>query len=83
MTRPHYPSELADKAMIRFPDGMKPILAARAKTNVRSINGEIISILTEALGFQGATAAGLGPRKANPAAVSDASALPGAASTNG
>jgi hypothetical protein len=82
MPRSDYPSDLADKTLLRFPAGMKPILMERAKANVRSLNGEIISILARALGLQGPAAAGPSPEKANPAAASDATALAGGASTH-
>lgn len=38
-----------DKFMLRFPDGMRDVIAERAKRNGRSMNSEIISILENAL----------------------------------
>lgn len=38
-----------DKFMLRFPDGMRDAIADRAKRNARSMNSEIIKILSEAL----------------------------------
>lgn len=38
-----------DKFMLRFPDGMRDSIAERAKSNGRSMNSEIISILEDAL----------------------------------
>ncbi|MGY0378498.1 Arc family DNA-binding protein [Providencia sp. PROV170] len=40
-----YPSQLQDKFNLRLPDGMKDIIAERAKANGRSINSEIIQML--------------------------------------
>ncbi len=39
----------ADKIIIRVPDGMRPALKARAATNNRSTNMEIVTILENAL----------------------------------
>lgn len=39
---PAFPSERADKFMVRFPDGMRSEIAAAAKANGRSANAEII-----------------------------------------
>nr|WP_311749658.1 Arc family DNA-binding protein [Proteus terrae] len=44
-----YPSQLQDKFNLRLPNGMKDIIAERAKANGRSINSEIIQILEDAL----------------------------------
>ncbi|MBL5911222.1 Arc family DNA-binding protein [Enterobacter asburiae] len=38
-----------DKFMLRFPDGMRDAIAARAKSNGRSMNSEIVQILQDAL----------------------------------
>lgn len=38
-----------DKFMLRFPDGMRDAIAARAKANGRSMNSEIVQILEDAL----------------------------------
>ncbi|HGN2048526.1 TPA: Arc family DNA-binding protein [Proteus mirabilis] len=40
-----YPSQLQDKFNLRLPDGMKDIIAERAKANGRSMNSEIIQML--------------------------------------
>ncbi|MBQ0339703.1 Arc family DNA-binding protein [Providencia rettgeri] len=40
-----YPSQLQDKFNLRLPEGMKDIIAERAKANGRSINSEIIQML--------------------------------------
>ncbi|MCY0803454.1 Arc family DNA-binding protein [Providencia rettgeri] len=44
-----YPSQLQDKFNLRLPDGMKDIIAERAKANGRSMNSEIIQILQDAI----------------------------------
>ncbi|MDR9615307.1 Arc family DNA-binding protein [Providencia rettgeri] len=44
-----YPSQLQDKFNLRLPDGMKDIIAERAKANGRSMNSEIVQILEDAL----------------------------------
>ncbi|MBG5972401.1 Arc family DNA-binding protein [Proteus vulgaris] len=44
-----YPSQLQDKFNLRLPDGMKDIIAERAKANGRSINSEIIQMLQDVL----------------------------------
>lgn len=36
------PSNTADKAMIRFPDGMRDFIKSEAAKNKRSMNAEII-----------------------------------------
>jgi Arc-like DNA binding domain len=37
-----YPSELADKFILRLPDGMRDRIAAASKLNKRSMNAEIV-----------------------------------------
>ncbi|ENZ1677153.1 TPA: Arc family DNA-binding protein [Proteus mirabilis] len=44
-----YPSQLQDKFNLRLPDGMKDIIAERAKANGRSMNSEIIQMLQDVL----------------------------------
>lgn len=48
-TKPPAPSDLADKFMLRMPDGMRDDIAAAAKANNRSMNAEIIARLTASL----------------------------------
>ncbi len=43
--RTAYPSETADKYVVRFPDGMRDMIAAAAKRNQRTMNAEIVSRL--------------------------------------
>ena len=43
------PSRLADKFMVRFPEGMRDRLAAAARANRRSMNAELIIHLEAAL----------------------------------
>ncbi|EJA5821332.1 Arc family DNA-binding protein [Salmonella enterica] len=38
-----------DKFMLRFPDGMRDIIAERAKNNGRSMNSEIVQILQDVI----------------------------------
>lgn len=45
MARPVYPSDSADKTLVRFPDGMRDLLREEAKKNNRSLNAEIIERL--------------------------------------
>lgn len=47
MARPVYPSDSADKTLVRFPDGMRDLLREEAKKNNRSLNAEIIARLDE------------------------------------
>lgn len=44
-----YPSQTQDKFTVRFPDGMRDEIAARAERNGRSMNSEIVQILDDAL----------------------------------
>lgn len=43
--RQAYPSETADKYVVRFPDGMRDLIAAAAKRNQRTMNAEIVARL--------------------------------------
>lgn len=45
MTRQPPPSALADKFMLRLPDGMRERIASKAKANNRSMNAEIVATL--------------------------------------
>lgn len=45
-----YPSEVADKYVVRFPDGMRDRLKAAASENHRSMNAEIIARLQASFG---------------------------------
>lgn len=44
-----YPSQLQDKFNLRLPDGMRDAIAERAKRNGRSMNSEIVDIISSAL----------------------------------
>lgn len=48
MAEQRYPSELAGRYIVRFPEGMREQIAAAAKGNNRSINAEIIARLQAA-----------------------------------
>ena len=70
MARGTYPSDRADRFLVRLPEGMRLRLAERAKLNLRSMNNEVVSILGSILGSpQETTAAGPSPEKAIPAAA--------------
>lgn len=47
--RSQYPSEQADKFLLRFPDGLRDRIKARASENGRSMNAEIIQMLAEVM----------------------------------
>lgn len=64
-----YPSQTADRFMIRMPDGLRDQLRGIAAQNRRSMNSEIVLMLERAL--RGEEAAGNGPEKASPAARND------------
>lgn len=44
-----YPSQLQDKFNLRLPDGMRDVIAERAKRNGRSMNSEIVDIISNAV----------------------------------
>ncbi len=44
-----YPSQMQDKFNLRFPDGMRDVIAERAKRNGRSMNSEIVDIISNAV----------------------------------
>lgn len=46
-SKPPAPSDLADKFMLRMPDGMRDRIAEAAKVNGRSMNAEIVHRLSE------------------------------------
>lgn len=46
-SKPPAPSDLADKFMLRMPDGMRDRIAEAAKVNGRSMNAEIVHRLAE------------------------------------
>lgn len=47
--RQPYPSEAADKVLLRLPDGMRDRLKAAAEANNRSLNAEIVNRLEASL----------------------------------
>ncbi|WP_281502989.1 Arc family DNA-binding protein [Ancylobacter crimeensis] len=49
MAKTPAPSDLADKVMLRLPDGMRDRLAEAARENGRSMNAEIVSRLEKSL----------------------------------
>lgn len=42
-----FPSDVADKVLVRMPDGMRDKLKAAAKTNCRTMNAEIVARLEQ------------------------------------
>lgn len=44
-----FPSQMQDKFTVRFPDGMRDVIAEMAKQDGRSINSEIIALLELAI----------------------------------
>ncbi|MFC5487602.1 Arc family DNA-binding protein [Microvirga aerilata] len=48
--KPPAPSDVADKFMLRMPEGMRDRIAAKAEKNHRSMNAEIVARLEESLG---------------------------------
>lgn len=55
---PKFPSQTADKYVVRFPDGMRDRIAEVARANNRSMNAEIISRLERTLIADAAKAGG-------------------------
>jgi len=51
--------QLADKYILRMPDGMRDKLAALAKANNRSMNAEMIELLQQAMEARTCTAPGM------------------------
>jgi hypothetical protein len=47
--KPARTPQLADKYVLRLPDGMRDQIGARAKANNRSMNAEIVLMLQQAL----------------------------------
>lgn len=47
MSKPPAPSDLADKFMLRMPEGMRDRLKAEAEANNRSMNAEIVARLQQ------------------------------------
>lgn len=43
--KPSFPSDAADKFVVRFPAGMRELIASEAKSNNRSMNAEIVARL--------------------------------------
>ena len=44
-TKPAFPSDAADKVLVRMPDGMRDQLKAEARANNRTMNAEIVARL--------------------------------------
>lgn len=52
MTDPkEFPSDKADKFVVRFPDGMRDRIAEAAKANNRSMNAEIVARLQSSVNY--------------------------------
>lgn len=52
-SKPPAPSDLADKFMLRLPDGMRDRIADAAKANNRSMNAEIVARLAYSFEIDG------------------------------
>lgn len=72
-----------DQFNIRMPDGMRQRLAARAKSQLRSMNAEIVMILANALGDESKPATGREFGDTIPAAGPNDTALQGGPITHG
>lgn len=44
------PAREQDRFIVRMPDGMRDLIASRAKANYRSMNSEIVAMLMQVLG---------------------------------
>lgn len=53
MAREKFPSDDAERLMLRFPAGMRDRIAEAAKANNRSMNAEIVSRLESSFDFMG------------------------------
>lgn len=49
MREKRYPSERADRFMLRFPDGLRDCVRDRADKNERSMNSEIIFLIKKGM----------------------------------
>ena len=52
MTKEPYPSEQADKFVLRLPDSMRDCIRAAAEANSRSMNAEIVARLEASCEFR-------------------------------
>ncbi|WP_238179419.1 Arc family DNA-binding protein [Methylobacterium dankookense] len=68
---------------LRLPEDIRQKVKISAERNRRSMTGEIVFHLANALGDESKPAAGHGPGKANPAAVTHDTALPGGPAVHG
>jgi hypothetical protein len=59
-----------DKFMLRLPEGMRSRIKHHARQNLRSMNSEIVLMISSALSQKGSTAAGVS-LATDPAAVSE------------
>lgn len=50
MSDSKYPSDTADRFLVRFPPGMRDKIAEHAKANGRSMNAEIVSRIATSFG---------------------------------
>ena len=71
-----------DQFNIRMPDGMRDQIAGRARSNLRSMNAEIVMILANALGDESKPATGESLQANAPAAGPNSTALQGGAITH-
>ncbi|MVW64536.1 Arc family DNA-binding protein [Massilia sp. NEAU-DD11] len=57
-TKPERAPQLADKYVLRMPDGMRDKITELAKANGRSMNAEIVLILQQAIDGHAANSSG-------------------------
>lgn len=60
--KPVYPSDVADKVLVRMPDGMRDRLKELGKVNKRTLNAEIIARLEASMSQQPQVQTGLLPQ---------------------
>lgn len=56
MGKPRYPSDLADKVLLRMPNGMRAQIKNIAEQNRRSMNAEVLIAIEERLGREAVAA---------------------------
>jgi len=74
-----YPSDRADKLLLRLPDGLRPIIKERAAIHRRSMNSEVIVLLEAAIAME-SKAVAENSLQAGSATVPNNRALQGSAS---
>lgn len=75
MSEKDYPSQIAPRFNVRFPDGMRDELAELAAKNRRSVNAEIVARLQDVLERERVQGAAIREDRSHYAAQSDTLAL--------